>query len=227
MATVAKIAAFAGFYRLFSTVFVPAYSTYAWVLSIVTALTIAIGNLSALNQDSFKRMLAFSGISHAGYMMLAIISFTGKTDNALFYYALAYGISSIAAFAIAISVSANVGSEKFEAFNGLGKTKPYLAAALTLAMLSMSGIPPLAGFFGKYYIFSEAVRNKHLGMVIFAVVNSVIGVYYYMKVVIAMYTKTPAEVAISVKPAYTFVIALCVFLMLLIGILPSSFASLL
>jgi NADH-quinone oxidoreductase subunit N len=227
MATVAKIAAFAGFYRLFSTAFVPAYSTYAWVLSIVTALTIAIGNLSALNQDSFKRMLAFSGISHAGYMMLAIISFAGKTDNALFYYALAYGISSIAAFAIAISVSANVGSEKFEAFNGLGKTKPYLAAALMLAMLSMSGIPPLAGFFGKYYIFSEAVRNYHLGLVVFAVINSVIGVYYYMKVVIAMYTKTPAEVAISVKPAYSFVIALCVLLMLLIGILPSSFANLL
>lgn len=227
MATIAKIAAFAAFYRLFSSSLILSFPTYAWVMSGVTALTIVIGNFSALNQDSFKRMLAFSGISHAGYMLLGIISLYGKTDNALFYYSLAYGVSSIAAFAIAILVAANAGSEKFEAFNGLGKRKPLLALALTIAMLSMSGIPPFAGFFGKYYIFSEAIRTGHLGLVVLAVVNSIVGVYYYFKVIMAMYTKESSDVVFTIKPAYSLVIAICVLLTILVGIFPSAFANLL
>lgn len=227
MATIGKIAAFAAFYRLFSSSFILSFPTYAWVLSAVTALTIIIGNFSALNQDSFKRTLAFSGISHAGYMMLAIISLYGKTDNALFYYSFAYGVSSIAAFAIAIIVAANIGSEKFEAFNGLGKRKPFLAAALTISMLSMAGIPPFAGFFGKYYIFSEAIKAGHLWLVVLAVLNSIVGVYYYFKVILAMYTKESTDVGFTVKPAYGFVIAVCILLTILVGVFPSMLANLL
>jgi NADH-quinone oxidoreductase subunit N len=227
MATVAKIAAFAAFYRLFSTCFLIAIPTYAWVLSAVAALTMTVGNFTALNQDSFKRMLAFSGISHAGYLMMGILSMYGKTDNAIFYYSVAYGLSSIAAFAVAIVVANNVGSDKMEAFNGLGKRKPFLAAALTLAMLSMAGIPPFAGFFGKYYIFSEAVKNGHVWLTLIAVINSIVGVYYYFKVIVAMYTKDSNEVVVSVKPMYTFVIAACILLILVIGIFPSALANLL
>lgn len=227
MATIAKISAFAAFYRLFSSSLGSAMPAYAWVLSGVTALTIIVGNFSALNQDSFKRMLAFSGISHAGYMLLAIVSVYGKTDNALFFYSLAYAVASIAAFAIAIVVAANVGSEKFDAFNGLGKRKPLLAMALTIAMLSMAGIPPFAGFFGKYYIFSEAVRAGHLGLVILAVVNSIVGVYYYFKVIIAMYTKDSNEVSLTIKPAYSVVIVICILITILAGVFPSMFANLL
>jgi NADH-quinone oxidoreductase subunit N len=227
MATIAKISAFAAFYRLFSSSLLVAMPTFAWVLSAVTALTMLVGNFSALNQDSFKRMLAFSGISHAGYLLLAIVSVYNKTDNALFFYSLAYGVASIAAFAVAIVVAANVGSDKFEAFNGLGKRKPLLAAALTIAMLSMAGIPPFAGFFGKYYIFSEAVRSGHLGLVILAVVNSIIGVYYYFKVIMAMYTKESSEVTFTVKPAYGFVIAVCILISLVAGIYPKLFTGLL
>lgn len=227
MATVAKIAAFAAFYRLFSTCFLIAIPTYAWILSAVAALTMTVGNFTALNQDSFKRMLAFSGISHAGYLMMGILSMYGKTDNAIFYYSVAYGLSSVAAFAVAIVVANNVGNDKLEAFNGLGKRKPFLAAALTLAMLSMAGIPPFAGFFGKYYIFSEAVKNGHLWLTLIAVVNSIVGVYYYFKVVVAMYTKNSTEVVVSVKPMYTFVIAACILLILVIGLFPSALANLL
>jgi len=227
MATIAKIAVFASFYRLFSASFIPAISHYAWVLTAVTALTLIIGNFSALNQDSFKRMLAFSGISHAGYLMLGIVSLYGKTDNSIFYYSFAYGISSIAAFAVAIIVAANVGSEKFEAFNGLGKTKPLLSAALTIAMLSMAGIPPFAGFFAKYYIFSEAIRTGHLALVVLAVFASIVSVYYYFKVIVAMYTKDSKEVSFTVKPAYGFVIAVCILLTVIAGIFPSAFANLL
>jgi len=227
MATVAKIAAFAAFYRLFNSCFIPSFPAFAWVLSAVTALTLIIGNFSALNQDSFKRMLAFSGISHAGYLMLGIVSLYGKTDNALFYYSVAYGVSSIAAFAVAIVVAANVGSEKFEAFNGLGKRKPLLALALTIAMLSMAGIPPFAGFFGKYYIFNEAVKTGHITLVVLAVVASIVSVYYYFKVILAMYTQESSEAAFNVKPAYGFVIAVCILLTVLAGVFPSALANLL
>lgn len=227
MSTVAKIAAFAAFYRLFTTCFLIAIPTYAWVLSAVAALTITVGNFTALNQDSFKRLLAFSGISHAGYMMLAIVSMYGKTDNAIFYYAVAYGISSVAAFAIAIIVAKNVGNDKIEAFNGLGKSKPFLAAALTIAILSMAGIPPFAGFFGKYYLFSEAIKTGHLWLTVLAVVNSIVGVYYYFKVILAMYTKDSSESVMSVSLAYSIVIVLCTILTILIGIYPSYLANLL
>ncbi|MFN8286526.1 MAG: NADH-quinone oxidoreductase subunit N [Chitinophagales bacterium] len=221
MASVAKIAAFAAFYRLLNVSLVLAMPTYAWVLSSITALTILVGNLSALNQDSFKRMLAFSGVSHAGYLMLGIISAYGNTDGAIFYYSLAYGLSTIAAFAVAIVVSNNLRSDKFEAFNGLGKRKPMLAAALTMAMLSMAGIPPFAGFFGKYYIFTEAIKNGHLWLTVFAVVNSIIGVYYYFKVILAMYTKEGNEPEFSINPSYAVVIGICVVLSLVFGVFPS------
>lgn len=227
MATVAKIAAFAAFYRLFSSAFTSSLPAYAWVLSAVTALTIAIGNFSALQQDSFKRMLAFSGISHAGYLLLGIISVYVKTDNAIFYYSVAYGVSSVAAFAVAIIVAAHAGTEKFEGFNGLGKRKPMLALALTIAMLSMAGIPPFAGFFGKYYIFSEAVKAGHLLLVIFAVLNSIVSVYYYFKVILAMYTNESQEVGFSIKPAYAVVIAVCTILTIAAGVFPSLIACLL
>ncbi len=225
MATIAKIAAFAAFYRLFSACFVMVMPFYAWVFSAVAALTLIIGNFTALNQESFKRMLAFSGISHAGYLMLGIMTLSGKTDNAIFYYSLAYGVSTVAAFAVSIVITNNYGDDKIETFNGLGKRKPWLAGSLTIAMLSLAGIPPFAGFFGKYYIFSEAIRNGHLYITILAVVTSIIAVYYYFKVILAMYTKDSNEVVLSIKPSYIFVISICVFLILLAGIFPSVFSG--
>lgn len=227
MATVAKIAAFAAFYRLFSACFVSTLPLYGLILSIVTALTITVGNFTALRQESFKRMLAFSGISHAGYLLLGIISMEGKTDSAIFYYATAYGISSVAAFAVAILVAESTGSEKTESFAGLGKKNPFIAAALTVAMLSMAGIPPLAGFFGKYYIFSEAVRNGHLWLTVIAVINSIIAVYYYFRVLMAMYTQPADGTAIRVPASYLIIIGLCCLLMLLFGIFPMLVVGLL
>ena len=223
MATVAKIAAFAAFYRLFSACFVPVMMPFGWVLSAVVALTITIGNLTALQQDSFKRMLAFSGVSNAGYLMLGIVTLYGKTDNAVFFYALAYGVASVAAFAVAIIVSRHTGSEKYDGFNGLAKQRPLLALALTVAMLSLAGIPPLAGFFGKYYIFSEAIRNERFWLVLIAIVNSIVGVYYYLRVVYAMYLKEAPEQATApaVPLTYTLVIVISIAIAVAVGLVPS------
>lgn len=222
--TVAKIGAFAAFYRLFSACFIPVMMPFGWVLSLVVALTITVGNLSALVQDSFKRMLALSGVSNAGYLMIAIVTLYGKTDNAVFYYSLAYGMALITAFTIAILVNRSSGTESFNGFNGLAKRHPFIAISLTIAMLSLAGIPPFAGFFGKYYIFSEAVRNGRMWLVIIATVNSIIGVYYYLKVVFAMYLKeSDANAApLQVPVIYSIVIAITLAIILAVGLFPST-----
>jgi NADH-quinone oxidoreductase subunit N len=186
-----------------------------------------VGNLTALNQDSFKRMLAYSGIAHAGYMLLAIITLYHNTPNSLFFYATAYSFASIGAFAIAMIVIKNTKSEKIDAFNGLGKKNPLLAFTLTLLMLSMAGIPPLAGFFGKYYVFLDAIRNQHLGLVIVAVITSAISVYFYFKVILAMWTRDNDEAVFSADLPYTVVSLICLLASLLLGILPSLISSLL
>ncbi|MBX2908845.1 MAG: NADH-quinone oxidoreductase subunit N [Chitinophagales bacterium] len=222
--TVAKIGAFAAFYRLFSACFIPVMMPFGWVLSIVVALTITVGNLSALVQDSFKRMLALSGVSNAGYLMIAIVTLYGKTDNAVFYYSLAYGMALITAFTIAIFVYRSSGTESFSGFNGLAKRHPFIAASLTIAMLSLAGIPPFAGFFGKYYIFSEAVRNGRMWLVIIATINSIIGVYYYLKVVFAMYLKESDSNAapLQIPVIYSVVIAITLTVILAVGLFPST-----
>jgi NADH-quinone oxidoreductase subunit N len=226
MATLSKVAALAAFYRLFSTCFIGSFHVFAWTLSIVAAVTMLVGNLTALNQDSFKRMLAYSGIAHAGYMLLSIITLYHNTPNSLFFYATAYSFASIGAFAIAMIVIKNTKSEKIDAFNGLGKKKPLLAFTLTVLMLSMAGIPPMAGFFGKYYIFLDAIRNQHLPLVIVAVVTSVISVYFYFKVILAMWTKDSDEVAFSADMPYTIVSLVCLFVTLVLGIFPGIISSL-
>jgi NADH-quinone oxidoreductase subunit N len=227
MATLSKVAALAAFYRLFSVCFVDSYANIAWILSAVAALTMIVGNLTALNQDSFKRMLAFSGIANAGYMLLAIITLYNNTPNSLFYYATAYSFASIGAFAVAISVARNMKSEKIESYNGLGRKSPLLAFTLTLLMLSMAGIPPLAGFFAKYYVFLDAIRNNHIPIVIVAVITSAISVYYYFKVVLAMWTKDSDSVSFIVDMPYTIVSVICLLVCLILGIFPSLISSLL
>ena len=120
----------------------------------------------------------------------------------------------------------NMKSEKIEAFNGLGKKNPLLAVALTILMLSMAGIPPMAGFFGKYYIFLDAIRNQHLPLVIVAVVTSVISVYFYFKVILAMWTKDSDEVVFNADMPYAIVSVLCLLVTLILGIFPSIISSL-
>jgi NADH-quinone oxidoreductase subunit N len=227
MASLAKVAALAAFYRLFNTCFINSYPVFAWALSIVAALTMVIGNLTALNQDSFKRMLAFSGIAHAGYMLLAIITLYNNTANSLFFYATAYSFASIGAFSIAMIVMRNMKSEKIEAFNGLGKKSPLLAVTLTILMLSMAGIPPMAGFFGKYFVFLDAIRNQHIGLVIVAVITSVISVYFYFKVILAMWTVDSDEAAFSADLPYTIVSLICLAATLILGVFPSFISALL
>ena len=123
------------------------------------ALTILVGNITAVYQTNVKRMLAYSSIAHAGYMLLPLLAMNEYAQGSLFFYAVAYSLSSLAAFTVLILVSGQ-GDETREAFRGLAWRSPWLAAVTLVALLSLAGIPPLAGFFAKYYVFSAALQNR-------------------------------------------------------------------
>ncbi len=225
MSTVVKTAAFAAFLRLFMTSFKEVETLWSSSLWVISAATIIIGNITAVFQTNVKRMLAYSSISHAGYMILAILAMNGSSAGSLFYYTAAYSVSSIASFAVLLIVNKKMGSESIESFYGLGKRNPLLAAVTVIAMLSLAGIPPTAGFFAKYYIFSAAIQNNLTGLVLIAVVGSLIGVFYYFRIIIALFREKDAP-KLEIDKSYKTVLLIFAIVVLLLGIFPGFFAGL-
>jgi len=229
MSTVVKIASFAGFLRLFSTVLVPLNEFWTPILLTVVIITLFVGNISALMQTSFKRMMAYSSVSHAGYMLFAILSIGPNSAAGILTYSAAYGLASIIAFASLILVKRNVGSDQFESFNGLGKANPGLAFAVTVAMLSLAGIPLTAGFIGKFMMFSNVMNDYHTVLLVLAAINAAIGVFYYLRVVVHMYLMKKGEAEnteVSFPANFKFVLILAVILTILIGIYPNCIVGL-
>ena len=192
MATIVKTAAFAAFLRLFSTTFANVNDAWVNIVWVMAALTLLVGNITALLQTSTKRMLAYSSVAHAGYMLLALLAGNNYSNNAILFYATAYSIGSIGTFCILNIVSNAKGNDSTDSFNGLGKSNPFLAFVMTVALLSLAGIPPTAGFFAKYFIFVAAFQSGFSGLVLVAIFASLVGVYYYFRIIIAMYFKKPA-----------------------------------
>lgn len=189
MATVVKTAAFAGLFRFMYVAFQDISGLWLNTLVIITIATLFLANLSALSQTDFKRLMAYSGISHAGYMLITILVLNMNAADALFFYSAAYSLSTIAAFAVFLALKNATGEYSLEIFKGLGKQNPFLAFALVVAFLSLAGIPPLAGFFGKYFVFTSAIREGFIYVVIIAIINTMIGAYYYLKVLNMAFTK--------------------------------------
>ena len=156
MSTIVKTAAFAAFMHLFLVVFGKVSESWIMILAVIIALSLVISNITAASQNSVKRMLAYSSISHAGFMLMAILANDRgfASINAILYYSLAYSIGSIAAFTVVYNVSKEDGNSNVEAFNGLGKRNPFVAGCMVIAMLSLAGIPVTAGFFAKYFVFT-------------------------------------------------------------------------
>ena len=226
MSTVVKTAAFAAFLRLFMTSFSGVESIWSTSLWIICAATILIGNITAVFQTNFKRMLAYSSIAHAGYMLLSVLAMNKMSANALLFYSVAYSVSSITSFAILLVVSRKTGTETIETFYGLGRRNPLLAAVIIFAMLSLAGIPPTAGFFAKYYIFSAAIQNNLNGLVLIAVLGSLIGVFYYFRIIIALFRDNESQ-KIDLNFGYKTVLLLTTIIALVLGILPGIVAGLL
>lgn len=227
MSTLVKVAAFAALYRLFSHCLGGTMYYVEPLLIIVTGATIMIGNVIALSQINVKRILAYSGIAHAGYMLMGVLSSQGNAASSVFFYAGAYAIATIGLFALVIMTFKSNHSENVEAFNGLAKKNPVAAALISVFMLSLAGIPPFAGFLGKYYIFSEAIRNGYVTLTLFAVVNSIIAVYYYLKVVIAMYSQPANDKPLVIHPTYMIVAVICAIVTIGLTAMPDMFMQIL
>lgn len=222
MSTVVKTAAIVAIMRLFLTmVFAGVDSFWVPVMGICVGLTFVIGNVTAAVQDNVKRMMAYSSISHAGFLLLAVVAFSGFSAKAIIFYTAAYSVASITMFTVLINIMQQTGSDAIENFNGLGKKNPLLAVAMTIALLSLAGIPPTAGFFGKYYVFNAALNGGHYWLVIIGILASLVGVYYYFRIIIAMFFK-PANndnpvIANGSHQALLFITAVII---LVLGLLP-------
>ncbi|HEY4652066.1 MAG TPA: NADH-quinone oxidoreductase subunit N [Pontibacter sp.] len=227
MATVVKTAGVAAFYKLMMAAFEPSFSVWFPTMIAITVLTLVVGNIGAVIQTNMKRMLAYSSVSHAGYLLMTLVAFNDLSKNALFFYSVAYAFASIISFGILKLVEDSRGGSTFESFNGLGKTNPLLAFMMTVSMLSLAGIPLTAGFFGKLFVFSAVVQTGNLmWLIVLAVILAAIGIYYYIKVVIAMYLHPADEKEkVTVSGFANLVLIICTALTILLGIAPGLLSN--
>lgn len=226
MSTVVKTAGFAAFLRLIMFSFAPVQEFWIPIIITLAVLSLLIGNVTAVYQQHFKRMLAYSSISHVGYMLFSLLALNGSSDNAVFVYAAAYSVASIIAFGVLILMQRQVGNDSFDSFNGLAKKNPFLALTLTIAMLSLAGIPLTAGFIGKFMMFSRALASYHVVLVVFAVLNAIIGIFYYFRVIVAMYFKPEDRKELSVPIYFKIVLGFSALVTIVLGVYPDFIAGL-
>lgn len=226
MSTVVKTAGFAAFLRLIMFSFAPVQEFWIPIVITLAVLSLLIGNVTAVYQQHFKRMLAYSSISHVGYMLFSLLALNGSSDNAVFVYAAAYSVASIIAFGVLILLQRQVGNDSFDSFNGLAKKNPFLAFTLTIAMLSLAGIPLTAGFIGKFMMFSRALASYHVVLVVFAVLNAIIGIFYYFRVIVAMYFKPEDRKELSVPVYFKIVLGFSALVTIVLGVYPDFIAGL-
>lgn len=226
-----KAAAFAAFVRIFVDALPSIRNEWIDLIWILAVLTMTVGNVIALVQDNVKRMLAYSSIAHAGYVLVAFVASGELGISSILYYMLAYTFMNLGAFAI-ITVLGGKGEEKVNVqdFAGLGFKKPFVAVMMSLFLFSLAGIPPTAGFMGKFYIFSAAIKEGFIGLAIIGVINSVISVYYYLRITIAMYMKEPETGSLEeglssaiFSPAVIVAIIISAYGVLRMGIFPSDY----
>ncbi len=222
MATVVKIAAIAAFFRIFSFCFLAVQPVWIMIVQVMAVVTLIVPNITAVYQTKVKRMLAYSSVGHVGYILLAFIANTNAPGTIL-YYLSGYAVASIAAFSVLHEVE-NAGDS---GFNGLAKRNPMLAVVMTVALLSLAGIPPLAGFFAKYLVFAQALDHGYAPLVIVAVLTSLVGVYYYFRVIISMFSKEPEGDSIVLSASAKALMVLLVTLILLMGLFPDALIKLL
>ena len=225
MSTLAKVVAMATLYKLIHGMIPSNPYIFEVIIVVISILTMTVGNIMALRQNNVKRMLAFSGISHAGFMLMALLSLSTAAGT-LFYYATAYALAGIASFAVIILVTKSKDNQDIANFNGLGKTNPLMAGILTASLLSMAGIPIFSGFFAKLTLFTQTIESGYLIVVIVGVLNSIISVGYYFKLIIAMYTKDSTEKQ-TTPFVYYFVAVLAILLNIIIGVFPNLIMNLL
>ncbi len=192
MATATKTAGFAALLRVFVFGLGPIIESWIVPISVLAGLSMVFGNIAALAQNNLKRMLAYSSIAHAGYTMVGVAASVGNDQgvSAVLFYLAAYALTSLAAFAVMIALSSGESEDhSLDAYAGLGKRKPLLALVLTISMLSLLGIPPTAGFFGKYFLLTAAIQENQILLALLLVLSSVISAVFYLRVIMTMYMR--------------------------------------
>ncbi len=230
LSVISKGAAAFSFLIILAQVFGAAYSrVWEWMLYAIIILTITLGNLFAVRQRNLKRFLAFSSISQAGYIMLGVIAVNVMGMSSMIYYVLVYIFSNLAAFGVIAAIERQTGKVTMDDYNGLFKTNPWLAFTMMLAMFSLGGIPPFAGFFSKFFIFVGACHQGTVAiyaLVLIALVNTIISLYYYLLVVKAMFLRQDDCVIPAIKSHWTerLGLILCVAGVIFIGLISCIYA---
>jgi NADH-quinone oxidoreductase subunit N len=227
MATIVKAAVFIAFIRLFDEAFGVLQNKWQLLVAIMTAATLFIGNITAVFQQSVKRMLAYSSIAQAGFMMLSLFAMNADAKEGLLLYVTAYSFATIGIFAVLIKMK----DYTFDGFNGFAKQQPLLAATTTIFLFSLAGIPLTGGFLSKFYMLKAAMgTGKHMWLVIFAILMAAVSVYYYFRIIQAMYFKEgdaqPVEPdSYQVTPVFKWTLVVLAALVILLGIFPNLLLS--
>jgi len=233
IASGSKVAGFFILYQVLVLGLAGAKGSSAWhgyaagwmpVVAIVAALSMVLGNLVAIAQTSVRRLLAYSAIGHAGYMLLAILAHTNQSFSALLYYAITYALTVLGAFGVVAVVERATGGDTLAHFAGLSRRAPLVSLCMLVFMLSLAGIPPLAGFFGKFYVFASALNADHglLWLVVLAIAMSAVSLYYYLKVLKSIYVGEPAgEAPVRVPVVQQVVLGLIALGVVVLGCAPS------
>jgi len=223
MATVVKTAGLGAFLKF--VIYLSPMLGESWylMLAIIAAVTMLFANIVAIKQTDFKRMMAYSSISHVGYVLMVLLNVNAETQSVAIFYLVAYSLATIGIFAVLLVLNPdhNKGNG-FELFNGLGRRKPLLAIMLTICLLSLAGIPPFPGFFAKYAVFKQAINN-HLWLLIVAIISSAISIYYYFKAITSMYFGKEEEDSTSPIESNTaglLVVSVVVVALIVLGIAP-------
>ena len=204
IASSSKVASFFIFFQVLAVGFAGAEGSAAWmhfttgwvpVLAVVAALSMVLGNLVAIVQRSVRRLLAYSAIAHAGYMLLAIVAHTQQSLGALLYYVVTYALATLGAFGVVAIVEQQTGGDRLAHFDGLSRRAPVLSACMFVFLLSLAGIPPLAGFFGKFYLFVSVLHSGPglLWLIVLAIAMSAVSLYYYLQVLKRIYVANPSD----------------------------------
>jgi NADH-quinone oxidoreductase subunit N len=225
MSVTVKLAAFGTLLRVLALAFEPLGDAMTNVLWVLAALTMIVGNVMAVIQDNIKRLLAYSSIAHAGYLLIGFVPGTSEGYAAVVFYLVCYVFMNLGAFAVVVALAhRGADCEHMESFAGLAKSRPGLAALMTLFMVSLAGIPGTAGFMGKLMVFSSAVAAGQVPLAILGVLTSVVSVYYYLRVPVLMYMREPGEQPQrrELATGEAFVLGICAIGVIYLGIFPNG-----
>ena len=228
LSTASKAAGFVVLMRFFVVVFPGIEQYWTMVIAILAALTMTVGNLIALAQRNIKRLLAYSSIAHAGYALVGVVAVSTLGINSVVFYLGAYMLTNLAAFGVAVTFYRVVGSDDIAAYAGLSRRKPGLALAMLVAFLSLGGMPPLAGFVAKILVFAAAVQANFIWLVVIGVLNSIVGLYYYLKVlnVVYHYRSEDEDKPLPIPTPYAIALVVLVVGIILVGTLFGPFFTL-